>query len=284
MSMNPFRLAAFADEASESLQGQIEALTAHQIPTLEIRHVDGINVSELALEKAQDVQAALEAAGIKVWSIGSPIGKIDMADDFRPHLDTFRHTLEIADIFGARCMRIFSFYHRDIPYSNTLRDSVLERLEMLSHVAAESGITLCHENEKGIYGDIAIRCVEIHKAIPAIRAVFDPANFAQCGQDTLSAWDSLEAYITYMHIKDVDAEETIVPAGHGICRIPELLARYHRMGGEVLTLEPHLCVFSGLSALEQEGVETHIAYRYSSAAEAFSAGVQALRACMAHLN
>ena len=54
--------------------------------------------------------------------------------------------------------------------------------EVEIELAKGSGIVLCHENEKGIYGDIASRCAEIHRELPALKAVFDPANFIQCGQ------------------------------------------------------------------------------------------------------
>lgn len=273
-----FQLAAFADEADGSLIGQINAMQENDIPLLEIRNTDGTNVSDLSIAQAKEIQKKLEDAGKSVWSIGSPLGKIDINDDFAPHLDKFCRTLEIADTLDAKHIRLFSFYHQSTPLSDALRDAVLERLSRFLEKAKGSDILLCHENEKGIYGDTAERCAELHKALPQLKAVFDPANFIQCGQEILSGWDLLEPYIEYLHIKDAMPDGYVVPAGCGIGHIPELLQRYQAIGGRTLTLEPHLTVFDGFAQLEQPGDTTKIDhYRYPSAKEAFRTAVTALR-------
>ncbi len=277
-----FYLAAFADEAGSALSAQIDAMRRNDIPYLEIRSVDGTNVSDLTVEEAKEIRRTLDDAGIRVWAVGSPIGKIDIRDPFGPHLDKFKHTLDLSEVLGARHIRLFSFYHKDIPVSDTLRDSVLERLSAFCEAAKGREPLLCHENEKGIYGDVAERCAIIHRALPKIRAVYDPANYAVCGEDTYSAFETVMPYLSYMHIKDVAGDGTVVPAGKGICRIHELLTGYREIAGTVLTLEPHLTVFDGLSSLEQAGDETKIdAYRYPSPDAAFDAAVAALRTCMA---
>lgn len=280
-----FRLAAFADEADKTLAGQIEAMKRNGISLLEIRGVDGKNVSSLTPDEAQEIKKKLENEGISVWSVGSPIGKIEIKADFSPHFDKFLNTLEIAHILGAKNIRLFSFYHTGIEISDSLRDEVLDRLSRFFEAAKGTGITLCHENEKGIFGDIASRCEEIHKALPELRAVFDPANFACCGEEVLPAWEVLGPYVEYLHIKDVAENGTIVPAGEGICNIAELLVRYRDNGGEVLTLEPHLAVFHGLSALEKEGERSHIAARrYLSHAQAFDTAVNSLKGIIDNIN
>ena len=81
-------------------------------------------------------------------------------------------------------------------------------------------------------------------ALPQLRAVFDPANFIQCGQDTKPAWELLSPYVEYMHIKDALPDGSVVPAGKGAGELPFLLSQYK---GEVLTVEPHLSVFAGIA-------------------------------------
>ncbi len=267
-----YKLAAFADEADGSLDGQIKAMTENGIGYLEIRGVDGQNISDISAEKARDIRTRLESSGLSVWSLGSPYGKIGIKDDFAAHLDKFRHGLELADILGAKHIRLFSFY---VPSSEKeqCKDEVLERLGRFCEAAKGSGIMLCHENEKGIYGDNAVRCVEIHKAFPQIRAVFDPANFIQCGQDTVEAWELLSDYVEYMHIKDALADGSVVPAGKGSGNIPYILERYK---GEVLTIEPHLSVFDGFDKLEASE-KSKMNYCYPSARAAFDAAVNSLK-------
>ena len=280
--MSDFVFAAFADEAGAALSEQIDAMLENRVPLLEIRGVDGKNVTALTVEEAKEVRKRLDDAGLAVWSMGSPIGKIGIRDAFGPHLDLFRHTLDLAEILGAKAFRLFSFYIPTGEDPELYRDEVLERMERFTEAGKGSGILLCHENEKGIYGDVADRCRAIHENLPGVGAVFDPANYIQTGENTLEAWEKVEKYVKYMHIKDALPSGDVVPAGKGAGNLPVLLARYAAKGGRVLTLEPHLTVFKGLAALEREGDRSGVgAYAYPDARTAFRAAVEALRALTA---
>ena len=101
---------AFADEASPSIDGQIAAMLRNHLEGLEIRDVDGQNVSDISADKAREVRRKLDDNGLVCWSIGSPIGKIEITDSFAPHLEKLKHTVEIARILGAPNIRMFSFY------------------------------------------------------------------------------------------------------------------------------------------------------------------------------
>lgn len=254
-----FKLAAFADEADSKLENQIAALVKNGIRYLEIRGVDGENVSDISTDKALKIRQKLTASGLAVWSVGSPFGKIGIDEDFAPHLEKFKKNLETAEILGAKHMRIFSFY---VPKKGAEKysEEVMSRLEKFQSAARGSDILLCHENEKGIYGDTAHRCEEIHKNFPEMKAIFDPANFIQCGQETKTAWEILAPYVEYLHIKDALADGTVVPAGEGLGNIPYLLENYR---GEILTVEPHLSVFSGFENLQQSS-ELRNKYHYAS--------------------
>ncbi len=267
-----FKLAAFADEADSRISEQIKIMTGNGIDYLEIRGVDGEDISNITKEKALEVRKKLDEAGLTVWSLGSPYGKIGINDDFISHLDKFKYGLELAEILGAEHIRIFSFY---VPSGNEedYKDEVMHRLEQFIHAAEGHSVILCHENEKGIYGDIASRCQEIHRTFPELRAVFDPANFIQCGQNTVEAWDMLAPYVEYMHIKDAMPDGSVVPAGKGIGDIPYLLKNYK---GNILTVEPHLFGFDGLDRLESDK-KTTMGYCYPTSEAAFNAAVAALK-------
>lgn len=250
-TMSNIKLCAFADEADANRLGQIQALTENAIPYLEIRGVDGTNIADLPREKALQFKSELDAAGIKVWSIGSPAGKTNVHEDFDKALEQFRRLLDMAEIFEAKRIRLFSFYGTD--GSDEYFGEVCRRLNVFCDLCDEKGLIPCHENEKGIYGDIASRCLAIHKAVPRLKAVFDPANFIQCGQDVMEAWNMLAPYVEYSHIKDAATDGHIVPPGDGIGCLAEYLPLFAAQGCEVITLEPHLAQFVGLKALE--GVE-----------------------------
>lgn len=251
---NLIKLSAFADEASAARTGQIPALTENGIPLLEIRGVDGVNISKLDRAAAKAYALELAEAGLSVWSIGSPAGKSPISEDFSKEKAQFEHLLDMADIFGAPCMRIFSFYGTE--GSVEAFDEVCRRLDIFCDMAKAHGVRLCHENEKGIYGDTAARCLALHKALPALSAVFDPANFVQCGQDVLTAWDMLAPHVWYGHIKDATSDGRVVPPGEGVGALREYLPLFAAMARDgqnsgVLTLEPHLAEFVGLAGLER---------------------------------
>lgn len=271
------KIYAFADEASSMIDGQIAAIQRNGLQGLEIRGVDGVTVSDISPEKAKEVKKKLDDAGLTTGSVGSPIGKIPIDGDFRAHLDKLKHTLEIADILQTKNLRMFSFFLPKEEDPALYRNKVMDQLSAMAEVAAPTGINLCHENEKGIYGDNAPRCLEILQSVPQLKCVFDPANFVQCNQDTWEAWELLGDRVYYMHIKDALADGFVVPAGKGIGNVKQIVQAYLAGGGSHFTIEPHLSLFDGLAALEQDGERSQIAYRYPDADTAFDAACNAFK-------
>ena len=257
---------------------QISALQENGIGYIEVRGVDEQNITALSLQQAKELAAQLERANIRVWSIGSPIGKIKITDDFAPDLKLLEHTAQIAQILGCDKIRMFSFYmpDNDPNACETYRDEVFSRISAYLETANKYGVTLCHENEKSIYGDTLERCLVLHRAFPQLKAVFDPANFAQCGENPLQAFHALTPYLSYIHIKDVDSAGQIVPPGEGVCDIAGIVSAYAAAGGSVMTLEPHLMEFCGLSALEN-GEKSAVTNLYQSTRDAFDDAAKHLK-------
>ena len=249
-------LSGFSDEIAPELDLQLAALQEWGVTHLELRAANGVNVSDFTPEKVREVKAKLEAAGISVSSIGSPLGKIGVQEDFAPHLDKLKRTLEIQKELGAPYVRMFSFYIPQDQNPADFREEVLDRLGRMVEEAKAWDSVLLHENEKDIYGDNASRCKELMDAFygPHFQAVFDFANFVQVGQETLPAYELLKPYVTYVHVKDAQwGTGTVVPAGQGDGHVGEILADLIGGGWKgFLSLEPHLTDFAGLAALEQD--------------------------------
>lgn len=272
------KIYAFADEASPFIDGQIEAMKRNGLSGLEIRNVDNINVSDITADKAREVRKKMDNAGLCVWSIGSPIGKIGITDDFAAHLDKLKHTIEIADILGSKNIRMFSFYIDAGKNPSDYRNEVIDRLGMMAQIASSCDVALCHENEKGIYGDNAERCLDILDNVSGLKCIFDPANFVQCGQDVNAAWDMLGSRVYYMHIKDALADGSVVPAGYGIGAVKRVVGEFLKNGGNALTVEPHLTVFSGLANLEREGEKSVVGkFQYPDCDTAFDTACDAIK-------
>ena len=248
-------ISCFADEIDSSVDKQISLLKELGISWIEFRSGDGKGVADYTAKEAQALREKLDGAGIRISALGSPIGKIDITQDFEPHFKTFQAMAELTEIYGTDKIRMFSFFMPEGADVSAYRDEVMKRMSRLVDYAASKNLVLLHENEKDIYGDLAPRCLDLMKEFygSSFRCTFDFANFVQCGQDTLEAYEMLEPYISYVHIKDALFENgSVVPAGEGDGQVAEILGRLEKKGFDgFLSLEPHLADFAGLKNLEK---------------------------------
>lgn len=250
-------LTGFADEIAPDLDTQMRVLEKLDMNHIEMRGVDGRSFVEYTEAEAREIKKRLDHRGFSLSAIGSPIGKIRISDEFEPHMELFRHTVELAHIMDTPNIRMFSFYGPEGGSPGAYREKVMEQLGQLADYAASNDVVLLHENEKGIYGEMAEGCLDIMKQFCGahFKAVFDFANFVQARQDTLEAYELLKPYIAYIHVKDARWEDgSVVPAGYGDGNVEVILRKLGESGYRgYLSLEPHLSEFTGFSALEQGG-------------------------------
>ncbi len=245
------RLSAFADEISADLNEQIAVLQSENVRFIDLRGVWNTNVVELSDQQLSDIKKALDAAGIGVAAIASPIGKVPIDSSFDEHLTQFERAITAARALSSSYIRIFSFYppastQTAAPDPASYRAEVLRRLREMTARARAANVILVHENEKGIYGDTIARCVDLFKSIddPHFRSALDPANYLQCDQVPYpDAYEATKPWLEYVHVKDVRADGALVVAGAGESHWPQLLQRLHQDGYDgFLALEPHLAM------------------------------------------
>lgn len=279
--MHNWIISAFADEHSNDLAGQIAVLQSFDISHIELRFLDGKNVADLNVQEAKAVKRQLDAAGIRVSAVGSPLGKINLADDFDAHMEKARQVFETANILQTDKVRIFSFYLRDGKTRQECRGEVIDKLGKMLDVADHFGVKLCHENEGEIYGESPEQCLDLMETFGGrLGCVFDMGNFAFKGYDPMAGYALLKKYITYFHIKDALAAGAIVPAGCGEACIGQILHAYRDECKKdvLLSIEPHLQTFDGLNKLV--GVTFENPYQFQSAQAAFAEGVRATKALL----
>jgi 3-dehydroshikimate dehydratase len=263
------RLSAFADEISADLDDQIAILRNENIHFIDLRSVWNTNVLDLNEQQVNEIKQRLDAHGIGVSAIASPIGKIPIDAPLEEHVQRFERAIELAQFFQTSLIRIFSFYPPaakddasvSVQVGNTAdrasganeivdpalwRDEVLRRLRTLTVQAGNANRILLHENEKDIYGDTIARCIDLLKSIndPHFQAILDPANFIQCEEIPYpDAYQELRPWLRYMHVKDARADGTVMAAGEGVARWPENLQQLHTDGyAGFFSLEPHLAI------------------------------------------
>lgn len=271
--MPEITLCAFADESGAKIETQIENLVANGIYNVELRSVDGINVGDFTEDKAREVYERFASCGIKVWSLGSPLGKIDITAPKEKHFELLKNLVRTAKIVNTDKIRMFSYFMKRGEY-DLYRDEVISRLSEMTVYAADNGITLCHENESEIFGATVDNCAYISDNVPGIKVVYDPANFIMWDEDIDYAMEKLYDKALYFHIKDVIREsKTIVPAGYGDGQIARMVKMLDR--DTTFTLEPHLHVFDGYGNIDIKQLKNKFSYK--SQPQAFKASADAFK-------
>lgn len=252
-------ITGFADEISKDLDEQIELLNKLGIKFVEFRSAWGTKVLDLTQEQLEVAKSKLDAAGIQVSSVGSDLGKIFITDPFDAHLERTRHGVEVAKYFGAKYIRMFSFFMPEGEDPSQYRAEVMSRTKKMVELAEQGGVTLLHENEKDVYGDIPSRVLDLMTTINSdnYRAIIDPANFVQCGYKPVDeAWPILKNFINYIHCKDAFAPNNdedlgeVVPSGQGHGQFPELIQELKSSNYQgFLSIEPHLGDFDAFGGL-----------------------------------
>jgi sugar phosphate isomerase/epimerase len=240
-------LSGFADEISPDLTEQCEVASGLGLKYIEVRSAWDVNILDLSPDQLATLRKTLINYGMKVSSIGSPIGKIFIDEDFEPHLDRMRHAAEVAHELDAPYIRIFSFFIRPGADPAAHREEVIDRMRALVRVAEEADLILLHENEKEIYGDVPARCLDLIRSVgsPYLKLAWDPANFVQVGVRPYSdGYAKLRPHLEYVQIKDALAEDgTVVPAGQGDGEVAATIRALRHDGFDgFFSLEPHLAL------------------------------------------
>lgn len=275
--MAKFVLSAFADEAGSSLDEQIAALKRNEIDFIEPRNINGKPILTLSDKELADVKAALDKNGIKVNSLGSPIGKYPITEPFDKHLVDFKRAIEICKALGTDKMRMFSFFTKQNELEK-YRDEVISRLNVMSAIAEENGIMLCHENESEIYGQNPKEMLDIMTNVKGLYGIFDPANYRMNNCDVIEGINATLINLAYLHIKDAIYEsQIIVPAGDGEGKIAEVLDIVNKATDQVvyLTLEPHLFLFDAYKLIDNHELKGK--YTFKNNSESFDFAANALK-------
>ncbi len=242
------KLSAFADEVMDDFRGQVEFLAKEKVGYIEPRFVNKKNLMDLNQKELAEARKLIRDHGLKVSAIGSPIGKVKLDQPFKPHLDKFKHAVELAQYLGTPFIRMFSYYAPEGKNIDDYRHQVMDRMVAKLEALAGTEVTMVHENEANIYGHSAANCVDLAKELnsPKLRLVYDPANFVWAEKITNNVetcWPLMKPYVVHIHIKDWKLGATDVGSmpGQGDGQIKELLAELAAMKYQgCVTMEPHL--------------------------------------------
>lgn len=238
-------LSGFADEIDSDFTVQCDVARELGLNFIEFRSAWDTNVLDLTDDQLSEVYDTLTDHSLGVSAIGSPIGKVFVDDDFGEHTERMHRAVQVAHRLHAPYIRVFSFFLRPEHQPEQVREEVLRRLRALADIAEQADLTLLHENEKEIYGDVPSRCLDLVTAVdsPRLKLAWDPANFVQVGtQPHTEGYDLLRPHLEYIQIKDARSSDgAVVPAGEGDGQVRATIRALREDGFEgFFSLEPHL--------------------------------------------
>jgi sugar phosphate isomerase/epimerase len=250
MTQPSWELSGFGDEIDADPAIQVAVLQALGASAIEVRSAWGVNVVDLDEDQRAGLHRLFQERGQTVSAIASPIGKVAVDEPVEHEVERLGRAIAAAHALGTTNIRIFSFYFEGRA-PEAVRDDVLVRMRALADLAEREGVTLLHENEKDIYGDVPERVLDIVESVgsSALRLAWDNANYVQCGVKPFTdGWAQLAPYVDYLQVKDaLRADSSVVPAGEGDGELLETLTALRDAGySGYASLEPHLSDFTNL--------------------------------------
>lgn len=276
--MKKFFFSGFTDEFASAFDRQLIAIKAFDMDMLELRSADGVNVGAMTRQQVAGYAEKLHDAGIGVSAVGSPLGKVRLDSDLDAHMEQVKKICEFANVLSTDNVRVFSFYGSEDTPIRSSKNQVIDALGRMLDIADSFGVTLCHENEGEIYGELPHQCLELLEAFGGrLKCVYDMGNFVLQRVDAWDGYTLLKPYIQYFHIKDALAAGAVVPPGKGEGQIRRILEDFALEHDRVLfTLEPHLQTFDGLNALVTEKAFTN-PYQFPDCETAFTEAVKCIK-------
>ena len=253
-------IAGFADEAADSIEGQIEVLRELGWSHIELRKIDGKKLHEVDAAAFEHALDALREAGISIPAVGSPLadGRSSVEDPIEKTLEKAAVVVRRVQASGAKLVRVMSYpVLKGRPLEQQQFQERVRRLRVLRDLFAEIGAVMVHEN-CGNYGGIGPEATRrLIEAVPGMELVLDTGNapvvLGEWNPDdpwpTDWAWrfySQLKDHIRHVHIKEfrydrsAHKSETVFP-GEGEGSLRRILADLRQRGYDGgFTIEPHL--------------------------------------------
>lgn len=277
------RLMGFADEASDTIEGQCAVLKTLGWSNIELRTVNGKQIVDLTDEEFSHVLETLSTEGISVVSLGSNVANWGQSI-LAPFEDTkalVRKSAERARLLGAKFVRIMSYAILTGEGRRVLDDQKEEerfsRLRWLTDEFGKVGITPVHEN-CFTYGGLSYEhSLKLVENVPGLKLVFDTGNppidvdvrtpYPYVYQNAWDFYRAVKPYIAHVHIKDSyveDGREIYTFPGDGKGDVKRIVSDLEKSGYKgFYSMEPHMAVVfhdKSVAATEETRMKNFVEY------------------------
>lgn len=278
------RLIGFADEASDSIEGQVAALRKLNWSGLELRAVNGKQLVDLTDEEFSHTEKVLKDNGIAVVSVGSNVAnwQISIESDFKETKDLVARYIPRAKTLGAKFVRVMSYSilidNEGRVLSDQKKNERFSRLRWITEEFGNHGLIPVHEN-CFTYGGLSWEhTIELVENVPGLRLAFDTGNppidvdarteYPYSYQNSYEFYEHVKPYISHVHIKDSWKDENGVEhytfPGEGKGDVLKIVSDLERSGYTgYYSMEPHMAVVfhnRSVTASDEERSSNFIEY------------------------
>ncbi len=261
-------LSGIADEASPELSRQLAAHRELGWNHIEIRMIEGTNLTGIPDSKFDRVADALGRAGIKVSCFASQLANWarPISTDFSVDLDELERAIPRMQRLETPFIRCMSYPNSDPPLSDAeWRRQVVTRMKELARRAEDGGVTLVHENCDGWGGRSGQHTLDLLDDVGSdhLKLVFDTGNPVAKHQDAWEYYTKVRDHVVSVHIKDYEdcsgGKEKATFPGEGKGYVREIITDLFRRGYDGgFSIEPHI---TSVIHTGQEAADPELAYR-----------------------
>lgn len=213
------KLAAITDEISMDLDLALSVMGEYGCEAAELRAVWDVNIAELTESQLSEARRLLDKRGIGVCCIASPVYKCDLpgaktsrtgpmhqaaAKPYEEHFDLLKRCCRIAEMFGSKLVRIFSFWDIGVLDDGVL-DAIAAGISDGVKYAEDNGFVLLMENEAACIVKTGAELARIVERVdsPALKAVWDPGNAFLAGEVPYpDGYSAVRRHCAHVHVKD----------------------------------------------------------------------------------
>ena len=278
-------ISGIADEAAPELERQLAAHKELGWDFIELRVIEGTNLTDISDSDFDRLVEALAGAEIKVSCFAAQLANWarPISTDFEVDLAELGRAIPRMHRLETPFIRCMSYPNADPPLSDTeWRRQVVARMRKLARRAEDGGVTLVHENCDGWGGCSPEHTLDLLDDVGSdhLKLVFDTGNPIAKQQDAWEYYEKVREHVVYVHIKDyedsVGDEEKAVYAGAGKGYVREIITDLFANGYDGgFSIEPHI---TSVIHLGQEAADPDLAYKtYVEYGRRFAALVEEIR-------
>ena len=218
------KLSVITDEISMDFEHALDVMLEYGATGAELRSLWGTNIIDLPDDQIERAKKALDARGMVVSCIASPLFKCDLHETVgsaagRTHqaqdrglaqqMAALERCIHLCNVFDTPFIRIFAFWKRG-DLTDNIEKEIIRLFEEPAARAEKAGVILGLENEHSCYLGTGREIAQVIKAVnsPGLKAVWDPGNAFCAGEVPYpDGYEAVKDCIVHVHVKDVVSED-----------------------------------------------------------------------------